>query len=103
MYDFVITPKLIELAGIDIPDNQLEAFIDHANEQLDERVGEAIAQLLDEEQLTTILELQESGKEEAVITWLSENVSDLEQIVQDEFAILLGDIAEERDAINSPV
>ena len=102
MNDPIITPELIALAGIDIPDEQIETFLEYANEQLDERVGETITELLDDDQLAALVHLQESSTDEAVGAWIRTNVANLDQIIQDEVDILLGEIAEQKDAINSP-
>jgi hypothetical protein len=101
MNDPIITPELVALAGINIPDDHIEAFLGHANEQLEERIGSTVVELLDDDQLATLLELQESASEETIHEWIRENVREFDQVVKDEIAILLGDIADNKDAINT--
>jgi (p)ppGpp synthase/HD superfamily hydrolase len=101
MNDPIITPELVALAGINIPDEQIEAFLDYTNEQLEERIGSAVVELLDDNQLQTLLQLQESASEETIHEWIRENVREFDQVVQDEISILLADIADDKDVINA--
>lgn len=102
MNDPLITQQTLDDFGISLTDAQdATALLAHLNETLDERVGAEITETLDDEQLKELLALQEKSDDEAVGTWLSANVDELEQITQDEIDILLGELAEISNDINA--
>lgn len=92
----VITPTLLASTGIDIPDNQVVPLLDYLNEILEERVGEAIVDVLDIEQLEELAKLQETASDQQVHDWIDAHVDDLDKIIQDEVAIVLGEASEHR-------
>ena len=95
-----ITEDTLEEFGIDLQNQDKESLLTHLNETLQERVGTEIAATLRDDQLETLLDMQETASDEQVGTWLEQNVPELSQIVQDEIDILLGELAESSDAIN---
>lgn len=101
MNDALITKELLDEFGITVAEADLENFLAHANQTLDERVGAEIADSLDDEQLAVLANLQESNDDEAVSAWLEQHVPELAQIAQDEIDILLGELAESSDALNA--
>lgn len=92
-----ITQSTLETLGIDLTGEDVDALLDDLNETLQERVGTEIAQSLKEEQLKELVELQESATESEIGTWLEKNVPDLQQIVQNEIDILIGEIVEDEE------
>jgi hypothetical protein len=96
----LITKQVLDEAGINLSDQDVDALLAHLNQTLEERVGTEITESLNDEQLTALLELQENGTDEEVGAWLSKNVPELEQITQDEIDILLGELSENADNIN---
>lgn len=100
MEDQLITPTLLTAAGIVIPDNELEAFIEQVNDELDERVGQEVTESLDDDKLAELVALQESGTDEQLADWLQANVTELDQIIEDERDILIGEIAESANKID---
>lgn len=96
----IITPTLLVAAGINVPEDQLEELLDSANDQLDERIGTEITEQLEDDELEALVKLQSSGDDEAVAEWLAENVPELEQIIQDETDIILGEIAASAKEVN---
>lgn len=97
----IITPTLLVAAGINVSEDQIEALLESANDQLDERIGTEITETLEDDQLEALVKLQSAGDDEAVAEWLAKNVPELEQIIQDETDIILGEIAESAKAINN--
>ena len=87
--------------GIAKSPEETDALLTHLNEQLEERVGTEIVESLEDEKLDEYLALEESGTDEEVGSWLLENVSELPQMVQDEIDILLGELAENAEGINT--
>lgn len=94
----IITKQLLTSAGITIPADQEQTFIEHLNRTLQERIGTEITDSLEDTQLEELVELQQSDNEAAVQAWLKTNVPELEDIVKDEIDILLGEIAENTDS-----
>lgn len=96
-----ITPLLLASTGVDVPDDQVEALLDYMNEILEERIGEAVVETLDDAQLSELAKLHETGSDQDIQTWMNDNVKDLVDIIQDETDILLGETAEHRDAFST--
>lgn len=96
-----ITKKLLLSVGINLDANEEEKLLVHLNETLEERVGIEITDSLDDNQLEELAKLQESGDDEATQAWMTTNVPDLHEIIKDEIDILLGEIADNTDNLNS--
>jgi hypothetical protein len=90
-----ITQKTLEALDVDLTGEDVEALLDHLNETLQERVSAEITESLNDDQLKTLLELQESASDEELGTWLEENVSGMQELVQNEIDILISEIIEE--------
>lgn len=95
-----ITESTLDALGIDLTGQDKEALLVHLNETLQERVGAEITESLDDNQLQTLLDLQENSTEDELGTWLEQNVPDFKLLVQDEIDIILGELAESSDSIN---
>jgi len=93
--DQIITPTLLAAAGVNVPEDEIVDLILEANDELDERIGEQITESLDDKQLKELVDLEENGTDEQVAAWLDKNVADLQQIIEDERDILIGEIAED--------
>ena len=63
----------------EMPDGERQAFMDHAEEELEVRVGHAVSQELSAEQLRDFEEIEEGGQAAA---WLKINVPNFREIVQ---------------------
>lgn len=96
----LITRELLDQFGISLEGRDEASFLQHLNDTLEERIGAEITESLDDEQLKTLLEMQEKGSDEEVGAWIEQNVPELQQITQDEIDILLGEVAENSDEIN---
>lgn len=90
----LITKADIQEFGITIPSGDITSLVDELNNQLEASVGTEIASTLSDEQLDTLLTLQDAGDEQAVGSWLRDNVTALDDIIIDERDILLGTIAD---------
>lgn len=97
----LITKELLEEAGIDLLDQDTVSLLDHLNATLEERVGAEITNSLTDEELEELAELQENGSDEALTNWVEQHVPDLQQIAQDEIDILLAELTDVADDINS--
>ena len=92
-----ITEETLNEIGIDLTGQDKLALLAHLNDTLEERIGVEITESLDDDQLKELLDLQESGNDEAITSWLETHVPDLQDIVADHVAVLLGELAENAD------
>ncbi len=96
----LITRELLDEVGIELGDQDIDALLEHLNTSLEERVGAEITEYLEDDDLATFLDMQETASDEELSNWLDTHVPELPQIVQEEIDILLGELAESTDAIN---
>lgn len=96
----LITIAHLQQIGLDKSGSELNLLLTHLNEQLEERVGAEIVESLSDDKLAEYLETQENSSSEELGKWLQANVPELQEIVQDEIDILLGDLAENAEDIN---
>lgn len=87
-----ITQADLEVAGLALPEDQIAAFLADANKTLAERIGAEITDSLTEEEVDQMIDVQQAGDEVALQAWLIEHVPELNEIVQDEVDILLGEL-----------
>lgn len=95
----LLTPPLLENLGINLSEEHYQALAEHFETTLNERVINEIVLELSPEQAEQLATLQDAGDEE-VLGWLKANVPDMAEIVTDEVDILLGEIAENSEAIS---
>lgn len=75
-----IDDVFMEEVGLnEMPDGERQVFMDHAEEELEVRVGHAVSQELSAEQLRDFEEIEEGGQAAA---WLKINVPNFREIVQ---------------------
>ncbi len=97
-----ITKELLDDFGIAIPnDVELMALLNHLNDELAMRIGRELAEELDDDKFDEMAEIQESGDQAKLEDWLRKNVSDLQEIAEDERDILLGEIADNAETLNA--
>ena len=89
-----ITREDLTTLGIELPEEQVAEFLQHANDTLAERVGAEITESLTDEEIEQMIEVQESGDDKALQAWLIEHVPELKEIVQDEVDIFVAEIAQ---------
>lgn len=95
----VITKQLIDDLGVIMSDQNLEVLSEHFETTLDNRVVDEIAQELNVDQLKQLNAIREQGTDEELGEWLKQNVPDLKEIIDDETAILLGELADGADKL----
>jgi hypothetical protein len=94
----VLTQTFLQSLGINMDDTTYQAFAEHFEATLDERVVDAVTDSLNERQLEELVALRDQD-EARLQAWLQANVPDLNEIVQDEVDILLGELAENSESI----
>ena len=90
----VMTRQLLADIGISLDDAAYVQFTEQYEAELDNRIVNEIVDELDTEQLRELTRFKDSGDDAELQRWLVENVPDLDKIVEEEMAILLGEIAE---------
>jgi hypothetical protein len=95
----LLTANLLDNLGISLSEQDYQLLAEHFETTLNERVINEIVLELSPEQAEQLSHLQQASDEE-VLAWLKANVPDVAEIVADEVDILLGEIAENSEAIN---
>ena len=93
----LLSKQFLADIGVDVDEQTYQALSQHYEDTLDDRILRAVVTELDEEQLQSVVSMRDQP--EQLSTWLVENVSDLGEIIEDEVAILLGDMAESADQL----
>ena len=63
----IITRELLEQAGVNLENKDVDALLDHLNQELEERVGSEITASLSDEQIKEMLDIQEHATEEQLV------------------------------------
>ena len=92
-----LSKELLKSIGIELDDATFAALSDHYESTLNSRITESIVDLLDENQLNEFQTLKDDDQAE-VAQWIVANVPELQAVIEDEVAILLGEIAEQSDS-----
>ncbi len=94
----VLTQQFLQNIGIDLDEQTRTAFSEHFEETLGNRVVDAIVDMLEEKQLEELAALRDSSDEQ-LQAWLQTNVPELKEIIEDEVAILMGELVENSDKV----
>jgi hypothetical protein len=94
-----IDNNVLQALGINLNDEKSAALKQHFEESLQERVGLALFDELDDDQATELIALQEKNDDQAVADWIKQHVPDYEAIIQDEADMLIGELAKNADDI----
>lgn len=93
------TPELLTKLGINLSSDDQASLLSELQSTLQERVGLAIFDLLDDDEANRLLALQEKGDDKAISEWIVANVPEYSDVVQDEYEILVGELAEKASAL----
>lgn len=94
-----ITPEILDQLDINLSPEERQSLLAHLSATLEERIGQEVTDALDDEQLDELVQLQQTADETQLGAWLQANVPDLQEIIQDEVDILLGELAENSDQL----
>lgn len=98
----MITKAQLNSAGINLPDDQAQALIQHVEETVNERISEEIVDSLDDAQLAELVALQDGDvPAEQLEAWIRERVPEYDEIVEDNVTIVLGELVENSEAIQA--
>jgi len=95
----ILYKEILASLGINLDDEKSAALIQHFEETLQERVGTEIFEALDDDQASKLITLQQGDDMKATAEFIKQNVPDYESIVKDETDILLGELADDADAL----
>ena len=94
----LLSRTILENLGIELSDEDFASLAEHFETTLDERVFNEVVLELTPEQAEQLAAMQQSSDED-VLGWLQANVPALPEIVADEVDILLGELAENSEAL----
>jgi len=94
----LLNKQFLQDIGVTLDDQTYETLSERYEETLNERVIIEIVDELDEKQLEELHSLT-SQDDAALNQWLVANVPKLDEIIEDEIAILLGEITESSEKI----
>lgn len=98
----LLTKNLLNDLGIILSESDYALLAEHFETTLNERVINEIVLELEPQQAEELARLQQAEDAE-VVNWLRTNVTDIEEIVADEVDILLGELADNTEAITTAV
>lgn len=94
----LITKALLDEIGVSLPDHEIELLSEHFETTLNERVINEITEELEVEQLQQLIDTHFDSESERA-AWLQANVPALKEIIEDETAILIGELVEHSDRL----
>lgn len=95
--EYTITENDLKEIGVSLTGAELTSLLEHLNDELSGRVSEAILRELSDEQIDQYNEISKTADEDVIEKWMSEQIPDFEQIVQDEIDTVLSEIADKVD------
>lgn len=95
------TPSLLADLGIKLPADAEAELLEHLTTTLQERIGLAIFDLLDDREAEALIALQEHGNDKVIADWIQTNVPEYQDVIQDEYDLLVADLAENAQLITA--
>lgn len=99
MNEPIAIDAFLQSLGINLDTKACDELVDSFEKSLMENVIESVTDELSEDQLLQLETLLNNQEDGSLQEWLTNNVPNLKEIVQDEVDILLGDIAEKSDQL----
>ena len=101
MQEEYVTKEMLATFGVTADEDKIDSLLEHINETVEERIGAEITEALPDDQLRELLSLQESGaNDDAIGEWIAQHVPNYAEIVEDNIAITIGELAGSVDDIN---
>lgn len=98
----IVTKAQLNSIGINLPEDQMQALIQHVEDTINSQIGEEIVESLDDEQLKELVQMQDNDvPAEEIDAWIRERVPEYDEIIEDNVAIVLGELADNSDAIQA--
>lgn len=98
----IVTKAQLNSIGINLPEDQMQALIQHVEDTINSQIGEEIVESLDDEQLKELVQMQDNdAPAEEIDAWIRARVPEYDEIIEDNVAIVLGELADNSDAIQA--
>ena len=98
----IVTKAQLNSIGVNLPDDQMQALIQHVEETINERISEEVVESLTDEQLAELVKMQDSNvSAEEIDAWIRERIPEYDEIIEDNVAIVVGELVENSDAIHA--
>jgi len=98
----IVTKAQLNSIGINLPEDQMQALIQHVEDTINSQIGEEIVESLDDEQLKELVQMQDNDvPAEEIDVWIRERIPEYDEIIEDNVAIVLGELADNSDAIQA--
>ena len=98
----IVTKAQLNSIGINLPEDQMQALIQHVEDTINSQIGEEIVESLDDDQLKELVQMQDNNvPAEEIDAWIRERVPEYDEIIEDNVAIVLGELADNSDAIQA--
>ena len=98
----IVTKAQLNSIGINLPEDQMQALIQHVEDTINSQIGEEIVESLDDEQLKELVQMQDNDvPAEEIDAWIRERIPEYGEIIEDNVAIVLGELVENSDAIQA--
>ena len=98
----IVTKAQLNSIGINLPEDQMQALIQHVEDTINSQIGEEIVESLDDDQLKELVQMQDNDvPAEEIDAWIRARVPEYDEIIEDNVAIVLGELADNSDAIQA--
>lgn len=98
----IVTKAQLNSIGINLPEDQMQALVQHVEDTINSQIGEEIVESLDDDQLKELVQMQDNDvPAEEIDAWIRERVPEYDEIIEDNVAIVLGELADNSDAIQA--
>ena len=98
----IVTKAQLNSIGINLPEDQMQALTQHVEDTINSQIGEEIVESLDDEQLKELVQMQDNDvPAEEIDVWIRERIPEYDEIIEDNVAIVLGELADNSDAIQA--
>lgn len=98
----IVTKAQLNSIGINLPEDQMQTLIQHVEDTINSQIGEEIVESLDDDQLKELVQMQDNdAPAEEIDAWIRARVPEYDEIIEDNVAIVLGELADNSDAIQA--
>lgn len=98
----IVAKAQLNSIGINLPEDQMQALIQHVEDTINSQIGEEIVESLDDDQLKELVQMQDNdAPAEEIDAWIRARVPEYDEIIEDNVAIVLGELADNSDAIQA--
>ena len=97
MKNTTIDPAVLHSIGIVLDPAAEAELVEALQKALESRIGLAIIELLDEDAAAELDRLTDERDQAKLSEWIATHVPDYQQVVQDEYDILMGEVAKDVD------